>query len=165
VFAGLIAFWVVSLDDPVDSSNAQETPPSSTSAEPTPSEEPEETTGAEAEETEPTEPTETADPTSAPADPAQAVTEFFAFIPGDLSAAYPLTSPAFQSANPYEDFAGFWDNFESVRIANVETESDTTALVDITYVEPGGASQTERHRMTFVRGEDGRLLLERDVIA
>jgi hypothetical protein len=52
-----------------------------------------------------------------------------------------------------------------VSIGNVETESDTSALVDITYVERGGAATTERHRITFVRGEGDRLLLERDVIA
>jgi hypothetical protein len=162
VFAGLIAFWVVSMDDPEGGSTAANSPSASASAEPTVSEEPDETTGVDAEATATaTEPSEPA----AAQDPAQAATEFFALIPGDLPAAHQLTSPAFQSEFPYERFSGFWDDYEDVQISNVETESDTTALVDITYVEPGGATTTERHRLTFVQGEDGRLLLERDEIA
>ncbi len=166
VLAGLITFWAVSMDDPDGGTTADATPSASASAsasaEPTSSEEPEETTGADAETSAPA--TETSEPAAAQ-DPSGAVTEFFALVPGDLEAAYQLTSPGFQSAYSYGNFSGFWDNYEDVRIGNVQTESDTTALVDITYVEPGGATTTERHRLTFVPGEDGRLLLEQDVIA
>jgi serine/threonine protein kinase len=100
-----------------------------------------------------------------PADPAQAATEFFALVPGDLAAAHALTSPGFQEEFPLERFSGFWDGYESVQVSNVEAETGTTALLDITFVEPGGASTTERHRVTFVEGEGGRLLLDSDVIA
>ena len=99
------------------------------------------------------------------ADPAQAATAFFALVPDDLPAAHALTSPSFQSQFPLARFSGFWDDYQDISISNVQAESDTTALADITYVEPGGSSTTERHRLTFVRGEDGRLLLESDVIA
>jgi serine/threonine protein kinase len=167
VLAGLVAFWVLSLNDPDDASNAQDPPAASASAGPTESAEPTEPTGAGSEETtgaEETGATETAG-TASPEDPAQAVSDFFALVPDDLPAAHQLTSPAFQSEFPLERFSGFWDDYEDVQISNVQTESDTSALVDITFVEPGGAATTERHRITFVRGEDGRLLLERDVMA
>jgi serine/threonine protein kinase len=166
VLAGLIAFWVMSLNDPGEDSNAQNSPPAATTAAPTATatatatEEADETTGEESGAGE----TGAAETTPAQ-DPAQAVTQFFALVPGDLPAAHQLTSPAFQSEFPLARFAGFWDDYEDVRVSNVQTEGDTTALVDITFVEPGGASTTERHRITFVRGDGGRLLLERDVIA
>ena len=119
-----------------------------------------------------TEPSATGESTSAsetgsPAagDPAAAVSDFFALIPGDLSAAHQLTSPAFQSEFPLDRFSGFWDDFSSVQISNVESEDATTALVDITYGRPDGSSETERHRITFVEGDDGQLLLDSDAIA
>jgi hypothetical protein len=162
VLIGLIAFLTLRPDDQAPSAEANSPTASSPSAEPTESEPADETA---AEETpEETAPAETTQPAAAQ-DPAQAVTEFFALIPGNLPAAHQLTSPGFQSEFPLSRFSGFWDDYESVRIGNVQTESPTSALVDITYVQPGGSSTTERHRVTFVMGQDGRLLLERDVIA
>jgi hypothetical protein len=49
-----------------------------------------------------------------------------------------------------------------VQISDVVNESDTSALLNITYVRPDGSSETEYHRITFVRGDDGRLLLDGD---
>ena len=161
VLAGLIAFLVTRPGDGDPSPEATSPTTSAPSAEP-PESAAEETATEESTPAETTAP-ETTEPATAQ-DPGQAVSGFFAFVPGDLRAAYELTSPAFQSEFSYERFSGFWDDYESVSIGNVETESDTSALVDITYVERGGAATTERHRITFVRDGD-RLLLERDVIA
>ena len=77
-------------------------------------------------------------------------------------AAHDLTSPDFQDEFPLERFSGFWDDFADVQVDNVEAVDDTTALVDITYVRPDGTSTTERHSLTFVQGDDGRLLLDTD---
>jgi hypothetical protein len=162
VLVGLIAFLALRPDDQAPSTEATSPTASSPSAEPTESE-PADDTAAEETTAEPT-PAETTQPAAAQ-DPAAAVTEFFALVPGNLPAAHQLTSPGFQSEFPLSRFSGFWDDYESVQISNVQTESPTSALVDITYVEPGGSSTTERHRITFVQGEGGRLLLERDVIA
>ncbi|RBY84577.1 serine/threonine-protein kinase [Blastococcus sp. TF02A-30] len=98
-------------------------------------------------------------------DPATAVTEFFALVPGDLEAAYELTSPGFQENFPFGNFAGFWGGFSRVQVSGIEADGDDRALADITYVRPDGSSTTERHELRFVRGDDGRLLLERDEIA
>jgi hypothetical protein len=161
VLAGLIVFWAVALDD--DSTDPSDTAaPTTTSAQPT--DEAEETTDGGSPTTAATSTTADTEP-AATEDPVQAVTDFFALIPGDLESAHQLTSPGFQSEFPLERFAGFWDDFSNVQIGNVVAEDDSTALVDITYVRPGGASETERHRIRFVRGDDGRLLLDEDSIA
>jgi serine/threonine protein kinase len=160
VLVGFIVFWAL---DPFadDGSNAGGSSADTSSAPANPT-------------TEETQPSASDDPSSASTsetgsaaaeNPAQAVTDFFARIPGDLPAAHQLTSPAFQAEFPLERFSGFWDDFSSVQIGNVEEADATTALVDITYVRPGGASETERHRITFVPGDDGRLLLDSDAIA
>jgi serine/threonine protein kinase len=163
VLAGLIVFWSVALDDepadPADSAAGTTTQSSAPS---------DESTG-EATDESPASDEETSSPSAeeppADGDPAEAVTEFFSHIPGDLEAAYALTSPEFQAENPFDDFAGFWDNYSSVLIANVRTENPTSALLDITYVEPDGSSQTEPHRIRFVPGDSGQLLLLDDRIA
>jgi hypothetical protein len=167
----LVGLAVFLLTDPFGGdggSDAQESPTPSSSAAPSTTPEPSPTadasgdTGEEAG-GETTTPPSDAEP--AAADPAQAATALFSLIPDDLPAAHALTSPSFQSEFPLARFSGFWDDYQSVSISNVQAEDDTTALADITYVEPGGSTTTERHRLTFVRGEDGRLLLESDVIA
>jgi serine/threonine protein kinase len=161
VLAGLIVFWAVKPDDPgAGAASGSASAATTTAAE----------TTAEARETDPsseptTEESITASETG-PAgsqDPVQAVSTFFALIPGDLPAAHGLTSPDFQAEFPLARFSGFWDDFSSVQVSNIEEEDDTTAVLDITYVSPDGSRETERHRMTFVRGEDGRLMLRRDV--
>jgi serine/threonine protein kinase len=165
LLAGLIAFLVLDpLGQDGDGSTAQESPPATTSAAPSESTQPEPTPtadpGTEADGGEGGASVD-GEPAGAP-DPGQAVSDFFALIPGDLAAAHQLTSPDFQEEFPLERFSGFWDDFESVQISNVQTEDATTALVDITYVRPDGSSETERHEIRFVTGEDGRLLLDRD---
>lgn len=142
---------------------AQESPTTSaapsTTAEPSPTED--EGGGTEASETT----TDDSGPGDGEAagDPVAAVNSFFALVPDDLEAAHALTSPDFQAEFPLERFSGFWGDYADVQISNVQAEDETTALVDITYVEPNGTTSTERHRVTFVRGEDGRLLLDQDV--
>jgi hypothetical protein len=169
VLAGFIAFWAT---DPFagDGSTAQEpTATSSAPAEPT------------AEETEPsvsdagtdaTTPVETAASTPADAqsvraqDVDKAVKDFFKLIPGDLGTAYAQTSPGFQSRFSSDSFSGFWSDFEDVKVSNVETQDGSTAAtLDIEYISPGGGRQTERHVVTFVAGDDGRLLMDSDVQA
>lgn len=162
VLAGLIVFWAVALDgdgsDPSDSAGATTT---TTSAAPT--DDAEQTTAEQSSPSTAESTTSTATEPAAAGDPAQAVTNFFADVPGDLPAAYQLTSPGFQAEFPYEErFAFFWSQFSSVQISDVEAQDDTTALVSITYNRPDGSSETERHRITFVRGDDGRLLLDSD---
>jgi tRNA A-37 threonylcarbamoyl transferase component Bud32 len=174
--AGLVAVLLIGLvvfllTDPFGGdggSEAEESPAPTSSAAPSTTPEPSPTGDEETGTTDEAAGSGTSSPpadTEPAADPVEAVTAFFALVPDDLPAAHALTSPGFQSEFPLARFSGFWDDYESVSIGNVEAEGDTTALVDITFVEPGGASTTERHRITFVRGDDGRLLLESDVIA
>ncbi len=96
-------------------------------------------------------------------DPAAATSAFFALIPGDLAAAHALTSPSFQAEFPLARFSGFWDDFRSVRVSNVQADGDDRATAQITYVRPDGSTETEQHELRFVTGDDGRLLLDRDV--
>jgi hypothetical protein len=164
VLAGLIAVWAI---DPFadDASNAQG-PSADTSApaEPTP----EETQPSASPETETSAESPATNPVDAAAVRAQdvekAAKEFFKHVPGDLEAAYALTSPSFQGQFSYDSFAGFWDDFQDVKISNIQTtDGSPEATLDIEYVRPDGSRQTERHLITFAPADDGSLLLESDV--
>jgi hypothetical protein len=162
VLAGLIGFWVVALgNDPSDNAaSGSSTGATESSAQSSDTAAPTESGSSSAGE----ESTPVTSAAPAAADPASAVTAFFADVPGDLQGAYALTSPRFQANHPYADFSGFWDDFAGVRIANARAADDTTALLDITYVRPDGSSETEPHRIRFVPGPDGQLLLDDDRI-
>ncbi len=178
--AALIGFWALGRDDPGDSGTQAEgsaspsaEAPASASASPSASEEPQTEddtpaapTGDAAPSAEPTGPTaqQPTEPAVAPVtDPASAVRAFFALIPGDLQAAYQLTSPEFRQRTSLADFTGFWDDFSSVQISNIRPEGDDRAFAEITYVRPGQSPEVEDHELRFVTDADGRLLLERDV--
>jgi hypothetical protein len=169
VLAGLIVFWAVALDDdPADADTAAPTTAETTAGPDEPADGESSPTGESSPSTEESSPSteESSTPSESESpgaeDPAQAVTEFFSLLPGDLTAAHELTSPDFQAEFPLERFSGFWDDFEAVQVGNVVAQDATTALVDITYVRPDGSSTTERHAIGFIEGEDGRLLLDED---
>ena len=102
-------------------------------------------------------------PAPAAGDPAAATRAFFALVPGNLQAAHQLTSPSFQAEFPLARFSGFWDDFTSVEVSNIQPQGDDRALADITYVASDGTRTTERHELRFEADASGRLLLDRDV--
>jgi tRNA A-37 threonylcarbamoyl transferase component Bud32 len=168
VLAGLLTFWLV---DPFgdDGSNVQATPAatSSSTTEPTTEATTEATQTTAAPTPESTAVSAAGTPDDSPpaggGDVDKAVKNFFADVPGDLEEAYARTSPGFQDRFPYEGFAGFWGDFEDVKVGNIRAEDGSTAAtVDITYIWPDGERQTEQHLVTFVAGDDGTLLLDTD---
>jgi hypothetical protein len=177
--AALLGFWALGRDDPSGSDTQADDPASSSSSSPS-SSEAAPSDDAQAEEPASEEPTggtgtgtdegaaeppapQPADVVPAPAgDPASAVRAFFALVPDDLAAAHQLTSPSFQAEFPLARFSGFWDDFSSVQVSNVQADGDDRATADITYVRPDGTSETEQHELRFETDENGRLLLDRD---
>jgi serine/threonine protein kinase len=164
VVAGLVALWV---SDPFanDSSNAQGSSAASTSAtQPTTASSAPATTGGGSQ----TPAATSAAPSGSPGavrgqDVDKAVKDFFKNIPGDLQAAYQLTSPGFQSQHSYANFSGFWGEFTDVKTSNIQTaDGSTQPTLDIEYDFKDGRQQTEHHVLTFVQGDGGQLLLDSD---
>jgi hypothetical protein len=164
VLAGLAALW---LTDPFahNSSDASGSTTAGTSSSPpaTESSRPAPTSASE--------PSAPATTTAPPAtggtvraqDVDKAVKNFFKDIPGNLQAAYQLTSPAFQNAHSYPDFSGFWSEFKDVRISNIQAaDGSLQPTLDIQYVFKDGRQQTEHHVLQFSQGAGGQLLLDSD---
>jgi hypothetical protein len=122
--------------------------------------------------------TETAPPSTAeepppPADPAtearETLEQYYALLPGDPEGAYALTGPTLQSrASPgyYADFFGRWGEVNLLDVRDVRQDGDRiTATTQVEFLDGPDARLVETHAVTFVRGEDGRLLIDLDVLA
>jgi hypothetical protein len=170
VLAGLIAFWALdpagddggfSAQDPFPAASEpaqQETqPPTQESIDPTPTPTPE-TTAAETGDEAPV------DAGSVRArDVERAVRDFFQQLPDDTEDAYALTSPAFQDAHDYTSFESFWEQFDDVRLRDVQAQDGSaSATVQIEYRWDDDSRQRELHTMTFAIADDGELLLDSD---
>ena len=93
----------------------------------------------------------------------KAVKDFFKNIPKNLEAAYAQTSPGFQQQHSYGSFSGFWAGFQDVKVSNIRAgDGGMSATVDIQYVWSADRKQTERHVLSFVTGDNGKLLLDND---
>ncbi|MGY1651609.1 protein kinase domain-containing protein [Geodermatophilus sp. SYSU D01119] len=106
------------------------------------------------------------------ADPAtearETLEQYYTLLPGDTAAAYELTGPTLQSRASYgyyEDFFSRWSDINLLDVRDVVDRGDViTATTDVEFLAPGDRL-VETHAVTFVRGEDGRLLIDLDVLA
>ncbi len=107
-----------------------------------------------------------------PADPAtearQTLEQYYTLLPGDPAAAYELTGPTLQSRagfGYYADFFGRWTEIDLLDVRDVTDRGDRiTATTDVEF-RNAGERLVETHSVTFVRGDDGRLLIDLDVVA
>ncbi|MCW2677247.1 MAG: Serine/threonine-protein kinase pksC [Modestobacter sp.] len=109
---------------------------------------------------------------SAPASPAggpvtaaavrDAITGYYALLPGNPQAAYDLTGPTLRGVESRGNYIAFWNRFSSVTLGTVSaTDGSLTATAPVTYVE-NGATKPEQHTFVLVPGDGGRLLIDSD---
>jgi hypothetical protein len=109
---------------------------------------------------------------SAPASPAggpvtaaavrDAITSYYALLPGNPQAAYELTGPTLRSVESRVNYIAFWNRFSSVTLGTVSaTDGSLTATAPVTYVE-GEETKPEQHTFVLVPGDGGRLLIDSD---
>ncbi|WP_222192715.1 serine/threonine-protein kinase [Modestobacter italicus] len=152
-------------------------PPSETEQETTQPE----TTAPTTEETAPSTPTPTPTPPSStpppapstPAGPApgsaaeieQAISSYYALLPGNPSAAWELTGPRLRAEiGSRADYLAFWNKFSSVSRGPVQAQDGSlVASMPVTFTERDGSVSAEQHEITLVRGDDGRLLIDYDL--
>ncbi|SFO11091.1 Serine/threonine protein kinase [Geodermatophilus obscurus] len=121
---------------------------------------------------EPTASETTQETSPAPPDPAtearQTLEQYYTLLPGDPAAAYELTGPTLRSRASYgyyEDFFSRWSEINLLDLRDVTDQGDRiTATTEVEFLD-GGERLVETHAVTFVRGDDGRLLIDLDVLA
>ena len=61
-------------------------------------------------------------------------------------------------------YLDFWDDYRAVELGEVQAEDGSLeASAPVTFVSRNGNRSPEQHRITLVRGDDGRLLVDYDV--
>jgi eukaryotic-like serine/threonine-protein kinase len=111
-------------------------------------------------------------PATTPAGPAagsaaeveQAITSYYALLPGDPQSAWERTGPRLRAAESRGNYIRFWNRFSSVRVGAVQAEDGSlVATVPVTFTEQDGSVSPETHQVTLVRGDGGQLLVDYDV--
>ena len=171
-----LGVWLSTQGDPGGSAAGTSAPATSRTAEPTtdaaatPSAASSaESTSEEAPSTEET----TQNATTPPVDPAgdtpeQTLATYYSLLPGDTEGAYAMTGPYLRSVASYayyEDFFSPWAEVSLLEVRDVQESGDGyTATTVVEFVAPDGDRQVEQHAVRFVSGEDGGLLIDRDVL-
>jgi serine/threonine protein kinase len=189
------AVWLNAREDDGDapSATADTSPSAPSSSEPAPATEEEPATPSETPTVPPETPTAattpaptaTASPTTTPPPPTapsstpppagpapgsaaevtQAITSYYALLPGDPESAWERTGPRLRaeigSRSAYIDF---WNGFRSVRRGPVSAQDGSlVASMPVTFTGRDGSVSAEQHEITLVRGDDGQLLIDYDI--
>ncbi|WP_083737606.1 serine/threonine-protein kinase [Amycolatopsis keratiniphila] len=92
--------------------------------------------------------------------PGQALSAYYALIPGNLQAGFATLSDNFKQTRnqSFERYSNYWRQFSAVTVSNV-TESGTTVTATLTYVRASGGTTTGRETFVLVQ-KDGRYLID-----
>ncbi|MFS8103931.1 serine/threonine protein kinase [Lentzea alba] len=99
-------------------------------------------------------------PPAGPKNAQEAITAYYALIPGNLEAGYASLSDSFKAAMvpSFQDYQRFWGRFTSVQLSNFGTAGDNAVIVTVTYMQGANASNVERHRYTFIQ-QNGKWMI------
>ncbi|GLY51351.1 serine/threonine protein kinase [Lentzea sp. NBRC 102530] len=113
---------------------------------------------------------ETQPPANAPSQPQapagpknaqEAITAYYALIPGNLQEGYSLLTDRFKAskAGPYESYRQWWGQYSGVQVSNPVPQGDNGITVTLTYLRNGVVDQTETSTFTFVQ-QNGKWLID-----
>jgi serine/threonine protein kinase len=75
----------------------------------------------------------------------QFVADYYALLPGDTDAAWPLLSSEMQAeVGSYDDYVGFWSTIDSVSVDDTTALGETSVEVTLTYTTDGVSEQEVR---------------------
>lgn len=163
------AAWAMSGDDDTEPAATTDQSSSSSSprggqggqpsADPTPTETPDEPEPEPTpEEPEPTPTEEEPEPAPAAGSPADFVAGYYSLLPGDTETAWTMFTEGYQSdLGGFDEYDGFWRTIDAVSVDGVEEVDDTIADVTLTYTTDG-STQTETRRIYLEPTDDGFLI-------
>jgi len=96
----------------------------------------------------------------------QAITSYYALLPGNAEAAWEFTGPRLRAevGNEQARYLGFWSAYSDVTLGPVSAEDGSLeATAPVTFVGTDGSVDNEQHQISLVRSDDGRLLIDYDI--
>jgi eukaryotic-like serine/threonine-protein kinase len=89
-------------------------------------------------------------------DPATFVSNYYALLPGNLTAAWPQMTRAYQDnvAHGFANYQIFWNGYEQVTASDVTATGPSTVVADIHYTDKNGNSTTERTTFGLTKNGD-----------
>ncbi|WP_394620551.1 serine/threonine-protein kinase [Lentzea sp. JNUCC 0626] len=114
--------------------------------------------------------TETQPPANTPSQPQapagpknaqEAITAYYALIPGNLQEGYSLLTDRFKAskAGSYDAYQQWWSKFSSVQVSNPVPQGDNGITVTLTYFKGGAVDRVEPATFTFVQ-QNGKWLID-----
>ncbi|WP_281248811.1 serine/threonine-protein kinase [Lentzea fradiae] len=100
-------------------------------------------------------------PPAGPKNAQEAITAYYALIPGDLQTSYSLLTDRFKSVRSpsFQNYQSWWSQFSGVQLSDFAPQGDNVVTVSVTYLQGGGVHSTERHTYTFVQ-QNGKWMID-----
>ncbi|MFD4669493.1 protein kinase [Lentzea sp. NPDC058450] len=90
----------------------------------------------------------------------EAITAYYALIPGNLQEGYSLLTEQFKAtkAGSYENYQSWWGKYSGVQVSNPVPQGENGITVTLTYMKGGAVDTTETSTFTFVQ-QNGKWLI------
>lgn len=99
-------------------------------------------------------------PPAGPADAQEALTSYYALLPGDLPTGWTLLTDSFKAGRglTWEGYQSFWRNYTSVQLSNFVPQGPNAVTATLQYLQGQNVVLTETHTFTFVQ-QNGKWLI------
>ncbi|MET9227708.1 protein kinase [Lentzea sp. NPDC003310] len=106
-------------------------------------------------------PSQNPPPPAGPKNAQEAITAYYALIPGNLEAGYASLTDRFKSikARSFADYQQFWSQYSSVQLSNFVPQGDNAVTVTLQYMQGSVVSFTETPTFTFVQ-QNGKWMID-----
>jgi hypothetical protein len=108
-----------------------------------------------------TNPNPTAVPPATPGTAQQALTAYYALIPGNLEAGYATLTDRFKAARTptFQEYQQWWGQFSSVELSDLAPQGENVVTATLTYRKGGTVTNTERNTYTLVL-QNGKWMID-----
>ncbi|SDP32871.1 protein kinase domain-containing protein [Lentzea jiangxiensis] len=106
-------------------------------------------------------PSQPPQPPAGPRNAQEAITAYYALVPGNLEAGYASLSDRMKAARApsFQAYQGFWSQYTAVQLSNFVPQGDNVVTVTLQYMQGSNVFSTETHTYTFVQ-QNGKWLID-----
>ncbi|MDX3660624.1 protein kinase [Streptomyces sp. ID05-26A] len=106
-------------------------------------------------------PSDTPQPPAGPKNAQEAITAYYALIPGNLEAGYASLTDRFKSVRTpsFQNYQTFWSKYSAVQLSNFVPQGDNVVTVTLQYMQGASVTDTETHTYTFVQ-QNGKWMID-----